>query len=82
MEANDVSDLNKKKAPIVIQITPDMANWMHPQNNARKQLLLARSELTKQRLRKQRKMVLIYDKNQKVLDYLNQTNKPLHRLDK
>ncbi|MEK4529764.1 hypothetical protein NST38_30640 [Paenibacillus sp. FSL H8-0104] len=56
-----MSDLNKEKAPIVVQITPDMANWMHPQNNACKQhRLLAEKQLNNVIVNKERSANLRY----------------------
>ncbi|MGN7308730.1 hypothetical protein ACTHQ2_22580 [Bacillus subtilis] len=49
-----MSNPNKEKAPIVVQITPEMANWMHPQTKERRQRILARAEATTQRYHRQR----------------------------
>lgn len=50
-----MSNPNKEKAPIVVQITSEMANWMHPQTNERKHLMLARAEAAKQRYHRQKR---------------------------
>ncbi|MCC3358199.1 hypothetical protein [Bacillus sp. REN16] len=38
-----------EKRPIVVRATPEMANWMHPQDDKRKQLIQERVEAAKAR---------------------------------
>lgn len=55
-----MSNPKKEKAPIVVQISPDMANWMHPQTNEYKLRMLAQAEAAKQRYRKHKQKALFY----------------------
>lgn len=64
MEANDTSNPNKDKAPIVVHTTPEMANWMHPQTNERKHLMLARAETTRQSYRRLKEKAVRYGRVQ------------------
>lgn len=50
-----MSKHEKEKAPIVVKITPDMANWMHPQTQEQKKIMHARTEAARQRYHKQKR---------------------------
>lgn len=44
---NKIDKDKKNNQPIVIHISQDMANWMHPQDVERKQLIIKKTEIAK-----------------------------------
>jgi hypothetical protein len=91
MEANDMSNPNKEKAPIVVHTTPEMANWMHPQTKERKHLMLARAEAARQRSRKrleaarqrsrrQKRIAVIIGQSQTVVEPIKIVVKTTHSI--
>ncbi|MGD6855582.1 hypothetical protein ACQCVO_10950 [Bacillus infantis] len=45
----------KQKPSIVVRATPEMANWMHPQNEERKKQIQKRVEAAKARFEQRKK---------------------------
>lgn len=44
-----MNNKSEGKRPIIVRATPEMANWMHPQNDERKQLIQKRVAAAKER---------------------------------
>ncbi|WP_409368817.1 hypothetical protein [Lysinibacillus sp. 38-6] len=48
---------SSERRKIVVRITPEMANWMHPQTEERKQQIQKRVEAAKKRYSQRKKIV-------------------------